>query len=413
MTKKIIDIFPPDMTSRQEDKKVSKKGKKFSVLKEVLISAVIFVILSGVFFYFKLPRLDLEIWPKTELISFEEKITIDKNIGEIDFLNKAIPGEVFREENELWQEFPATGISAEEGMAEGIIRVYNNHNPPIPIALKATTRFLSDSGKNFRSPKKIYIPAAKIKGGKIVPSWTETRIVAIEAGEEYNIGPAEFSIPKLAGTHYYYTTYAESTASMTGGFKTESKQVIQKDIQEAEDTLTKDLLANIKNSLRNKVPSEFVLFNDAVSEEIIEVSSFVKEGDVVDQFNAQAKAKAEALIFKKSDLETIAKEFIFSEIPVSKELFTESLNLSYTPESIDLEEGKIILNLRFSAKIYSAVSEKELADSLKGKSNEEIRGIIHEALPQQVSQIKISFWPFWVKKTPKNLEKINIKLNLE
>jgi len=396
MTKKIIDIFPPDKAPRQGDKKVSKRRKKFSVLKEVLISAVIFVILLGIFFYFKLPRLDLEIWPKTELISFEEKITIDKNIGEIDFLNKAIPGEFFSEENELWREFPATGISAEEGMAEGIIRVYNNHNPPIPIALKATTRFLSDSGKNFRSPKKIYIPAAKVKSGKIVPSWTETRIVAIEPGEEYNIGPAEFSIPKLAGTPYYYTTYAESTSSMTGGFKTESKQVIQKDIQEAEDTLTKDLLANIKDFLRNKIPSEFVLFNDAVSEEVIEVSSFVKEGDVVDQFNVQAKAKAEALIFRKSDLETIAREFIFSEIPVSKEFFTESLNLSYTPESIDLEEGKIILNLRFSAKIYSAVSEKELAESL-----------------QQVSQIKINFWPFWVKKTPKNLEKINIKLNLE
>ncbi len=443
MAKKFFDIFPPDMKTdqrgtrsdsetrrglrlprlrrgkagrRREERKISKKGRakvKSSVIKEVLISVGVFILLLGIFFYFKLPRLDLEIWPKTELLSFEEKITIDKNAGEIDFLNKVIPGEILEEEKELWQEFPATGIIVEEGKAEGIIRVYNRYSPPVPIALKATTRFLSDSGKNFRSPKKIYIPAAKVKGGKIVQEWTETRVVAIEAGEDYNIGSAEFSIPKLAGTPYYYTIYGESFIPMTGGFKTESKQVTQEDIQKAEDVLTKELLASTRASLESKVPSGFILFGDTISEEIIEVSPFVKEGAVVDQFNVQVKAKATGLIFKKSDLEKIAKEFIFPEIPASKELFEESLNLSYTQELIDLEEGKITLNLKFSAKIYPTISKKELSVLFKGKSTEQIREILYESLPQQISEIKIRFWPFWVKKTPKNVEKINIKLNLE
>ena len=41
------------------------------------------------------------------------------------------------------------------------------------------------------------------------------------------------------------------------------------------------------------------------------------------------------------------------------------------------------------------------------------REIIYENLAQKIFQTKINFWPFWVKKAPKNLEKINIKLNLE
>lgn len=443
MAKKFFDIFPPDIKAsqrgalsdsetrretrsprrrrgeagrRRKERKILKKGRakvKSSVIKEILISGGVFILLLGIFFYFKLPRLDLEIWPKAELLSFEEKITIDKNTGEIDLLNKVIPGEILEEEKELWQEFPATGTIIEEEEAEGIIRVYNRYSPPVPITLKATTRFLSDSGKNFRSLKKIYIPAAKVEGGKIVQSWTEIRVVAIETGEDYNIGPAEFSIPKLAGTPYYYTIYGESFTPMIGGFKRESKQVTQKDIQEAEDFLTKELLASTRASLKNKVPSGFVLFGDTISEEITEVSLFVKEGAVVDQFNVQAKAKATGLIFKKSDLEKIAKEFILPEIPASKELFEESLNLSYTQELIDLEEGKIILNLKFSAKIYPTISKKELSVLFKGKSIEQIREILYESLPQQISQIKIRFWPFWVKKTPKNIEKINIKLNLE
>ncbi len=424
MAKKFFDIFPPDIKTvqrgeagrRREEDEVLKKQRtkaKSSVIKKVLISAGFFIFLLGIFFYFKLPRLDLEIWPKTELLSFEEKITIDKNAGEIDFLNKIIPGEILEEEKELWREFPATGITIEEGRAEGIIRVYNEYSPLTPIALIATTGFLSDSKKNFRSPEKIYIPAAKVKSGKVVPGWTETRVVAIEAGEEYNIGPAEFSIPKLAGTSYFYTTYGESFTSMTGGFKTESKQVTQEDIQEAEDVLTKELLATMETSLKNKVPLGFILFDNAISKEIVEVSPFVEPETVVDQFNVQAKAKAEGLIFKKSDLEKIAKEFILPEIPVSKELFEESLNLTYIPELIDLEEGKITLNLKFSAKIYPTISKKELPALLKGKTTEQIREILYESLPQRISQIKIRFWPFWVKKTPKNVEKINIKLNLE
>lgn len=423
MAKIFFDIVPPNMASRQESEsqpiigngkiKVSKKDKKSLLIKEVLISVIIFVGLLGVFFYFKLPRLDLKIWPKIELLTFEKKITIDKSAGEIDFLNGIIPGKILEEEKELWQEFPATGINREEGKAEGVIRVYNKYNPPVPITLIANTRFLSDSEKSFRSFKKIYIPAAKIKSGKIIPSWTETRVVAIEAGKDYNIKPAEFSIPKLAGTSYYYTIYGKSTAPMIGGFETESKQITQEDIQKAKDVLAKKLLASSKISLKSKVPSGFILFNDAISGEIIEVSPFVKAGAVVEQFNVQAKAKTTALIFKKSDLEKIAEELILSELPVSKKLFKESLSLNYTPELINLEKGEITLSLKFSAKIYPAISEKELSTLLRGKSNEEIREVVYKTLPQQVSQIEINFWPFWVKKTPKNLNKINVELNLE
>ncbi len=412
MPKKFFDIFPPNISTNQQSDLQPIKPK-FSRLKEVLISIGIFIILLGGFFYFKLPRLDLEIWPETRLLSFEEKITIDINIEKSDWSNKIIPGEILEDEKELWQEFAATGTTTEEGMAEGIIRVFNGYNPITPITLKATTRFLSDSGKNFRSPKKIYIPAAKMEKGKIIPSWTDTRVVAIESGEGYNIGPAEFSVPKLAGTSYFYTVYGESTTFMEGGFKNESKQVTEEDIQKAENSLTDKLLTDVETSLKNKVSSEFILLDNTISKEVIDAFSSVKAGAVIPQFNFQAKVEAEGLILKKSDLEGFAKEFILSEISASKTLFEDSLELNYTPESIDLQEGKIDLSLEFSAKIYSDVDKNELSALLKGKSAEQIRDIVDRILPNNVSQIKINFWPFWVKKTPKNTEKININLNLE
>lgn len=427
--KKFFDIFPPEMFAsqpveppavarRKEERKIFKKEligakpPKPFWFKAILILIGIFIFLLGGFFYFKLPRLDLEIWPKTEFLSLTEQIVVDKNAPEIDLVNKVIPGKILEEEKELWQEFQATGKTFEEGKARGTIRVYNKYNPPTPMTLKATTRFLSDSGKLFLSPQKIYIPAAKIEKGKVVPSWTEIEVVAAEAGEDYNIGPANFSVPGLAGTPYYYAIYGESQTSMTGGFKKEIKQVTEEDIQKAQDSLTKRLLEDIETSLKNKVSSEFILLDTALSKEIVEVSSLVKAGAVIPQFNFQAKAKGMVLIFKKSDLEDFAKKSILSQIPVSKKIFEESLTINYTAQLIDLKEGKITLNLKFSAIIYPGITKEELTALIKGKSAEGIREIVYENFPE-VSQIKINFRPFWVKKTPKNIEKINIKLNFE
>lgn len=428
MVKKFFDIIPPQLASNIEKKlkdltggkktrkkvgKDKKRGTHFR-LRGILISAGIFSVLIIVYLYFNLASATVEIWPKTEAVTFEQKITAEESLSEIDLQNEKIPAQLIEEEKELWQDFPATGSSSKEGVAQGTIRVYNKYNPSTSISLKAKTRFLSDSGKYFRSVDKINLPPAQLKSGKITPSWVDVKVTAVESGEAYNINPAEFSVPGLVGTAFYYNVYGKSSEKMTGGYETNQKLVTAEDIDNAKNSLTQKLLNDTEQSLKDKILSlELILFNNAITKDIIESSSSVKAGAEIDSFNYKVKVKVSALVFKESDLREIAKNYIISQIGELKTILEKSLVLDYPPETIDLKSGKINLNLKMSAEIYQTINTQEMSSSFKGKSSNQISNIVYSGLGQELSRLKINFWPFWVKKAPKNQDRIKIELNFE
>lgn len=426
MAKKIYDILPPKAkVSHQRSKahsikkevknihnpivKKAKKERRFPA-KVVFVVVLVFLLVPAVYFYFKLQRANIEIWPKTETVSFKEKLVSDASSQSLDFAQKIIPAQKFEAEKDLWQEFQATGNTAEAGRAKGTITVYNNYTPFSPVALKKGTHFLSDSGKYFTTLKQITIPAAKKQGSKTVPGSIDTQVQAVEAGEDSNIKPAKFSVPKLAGNSYYYSVYAESEKDMTGGFSSQKKEVTENDLQNAKDAITKKLSEDTEKALREKVSQDYILLDGSVVTEIIESGSAVKAGAVVDKFNYQAKAKSTALAFKKSDLESFIKEHIRSNVSGDKELLENSFNFSYSPEAVDVDEGKITFNLDFSAKTYGQVDKNDLIGILREKSSNEVKESIESRLGDKLDSVKVDFWPFWTTKAPRDKNKIKIEL---
>ena len=188
-------------------------------------------------------RLSLEIRPIVETRIFEQDIEVNIAQSSLDIENKIIPGRFFEKQEEKQKTFETFGKKIIEEKAEGIIRVYNEHNPPRPVTLRATTRFLSsEGGKIFRSPEKIYLTAASVVNGKIVPSFKDIRVVAQEGGEDYNIGSSNFSVPGLVGSALYYSVWADSEHGMEGGFRQETQMVTEENIEMAEDELKQELI---------------------------------------------------------------------------------------------------------------------------------------------------------------------------
>lgn len=435
MPKKIFDILPPKRFKRsppsiwekerlEREKKLTLTKNLFSqrfafcqrlfggrgFFKKALIFAPLFLILIGIFFHFALSKVGIEIWPEAKVLNFQEKVTIDTKINKVDFLAEVIPGKFFEDQKSGSEQFSASGKVFKEEKAQGIIRVYNAYST-LPQVLVATTRFISAEGKLFRSVERVTIPGGRYEKGKFVAGFLDIKVRAAEAGEDYNIGPSTFSIPGFAGTPRYTSFYGKSFSPMTGGFRGEVSQVTQQDLERAQNILVERLKRESKDSIVAKISSDFILLDEGISQEIIEGSSLAKAGTQVDSFNFQVQIKSKALGWKLSDLENFAKEFIRSNITDDKKIHQESLEINYWSESINMELGKIILNLAITAKIYSDIEEVSLKKALFGKSLKETQRFLEDS--PKITKVSLKVFPFWLKKIPQKEEKIKIKLNLQ
>ncbi len=420
----MFDIVPPKLAHKIENtikdlerdnkKKKHHKGAKnykkerHIPLKEVFVGGTIIIFLFGIYLYNNLPKADIEIWPKIDTLTLQEKITADKSVNSLDLLNKVIPAQYVEVQKDSWQEFPATGSASNNGKASGTIKVYNKINSNAFTLIKGT-HFLSDSGKYFVTLEKIVIPGAQ----KNLPGSVNAKVQAEESGTDYNIGASKFSVPKLYGTPYYYSIWAESNSEMTGGYTGQVKKVTDDDIQKAKDALTKNLLIQAKDSLKGKLAPDDILLDSAMVSSIVDSGSDVKSGAIADKFNESAKVKIFALVFKKQDLEKFVKNDILSQLAKDNNFLEKSLNVNYNPEAIDIKEGKLILNLQSSVKIYQNINTNDLIDLLSMKSGDQIKQTFDQIYDGKISEIKVNFWPFWVKKAPEDRNRIKIKLNFE
>jgi len=409
MTQKIIDISPPGKINKEISERLPEAKNKKIFLKFLIGILVISGMVLGVYFTSGFySKLTLYLVPETKSESFEIEVEVNVSQDKVDLRENIIPGRFFETEKEKWQTFESTGKDFLEIKAKGVVKVYNSHTPPRAVALRASTRFLSaEGGKIFRTPEKIYLPPAKISGGKTIPSFKEVQVIAQEAGEEYNIGPSKFSVPGLAGTSLYYTIWAESEDPMTGGLRKEIKKVSEDDLKNAKSILRENLKKLAENSLKNKLSPDFVIAPGASFVENFQSSCLAKAGDEKNQFNCEGKIKIGALAFKLSDLKEIAKNHILSNIPSLKDFDPQSMALEYKSENLLKEDGKMILFLTIKVNIYDKISEEIVKGRVRGKSEKEIRDALNKSYPQ-IKKMKFDFWPFWVKKAPASQERIKV-----
>jgi hypothetical protein len=390
---------------------VGRKKPKIALLK-ILGFCFIFLILLFVSGFFIFSKTEIKIWPKTEILTLEETITIEIEPGEKEEGDNRIslPGQLFEDQKSDSQEFSATGKTLKEVKAEGIIKVYNAYSTS-DQPLLATTRFVSADGKLFRSLKREIIVGGEYVKGKFVPGETDIMVRAAEPGEDYNIEPSTFSIPGFVGTPKYTAFYGKSFESMTKGFRREVAQITQDDLDKAKEILVERLKKESKDFLISALPQGFVLLEETISQEVIEENFSQEAGAEAESFNFQAKVKSFSLIFKKSDLEDLAKKIISENIKEGKKFQEESLEIDYSIKSMDLEDSQMILKIEIKAKIYSDINLDKFKKALLGKTIQEVRAFLQGQPEINKSEINLS--PFWRRKIPEDFDKVDVKLNID
>ncbi len=406
---RIIDIKPPKKEKERKretiplpPKKGFKKGWIFLVL--IFALAIAYFLLS----YFSFAKIEIQL--KTDSFDFEKELTIDTQVKSLDFSKDVIPGQRVEYEKMISQEFPATGKMLKEKKAEGIIRIYNNYH--LTQILVANTRLQPPSEK-FLAPlegeeKPYFLTIEKVS---IPPKeYRDVKVVAHSPGEKYNIGPSKFSIPGLAGTPQYTLIYGESFEKMKGGSKSEVSIVTEDDLKKAKDSLSLKIKEEGEKLIKENLSESFIFLDGVLKTEILETTFSATPKQEVEKFNCQMKIKTKGIIFLRKDLEDFVKNYILSSNP-EKEIWAESLKIDQRLKNFDIDSGKVTFLVSAKSKVYRKIEETSFKKQIAKMPLQEAK--IYLKRYPNIEGFRISIFPFWVKTLPENLDKINLKINLD
>lgn len=403
---KKIDLFENQLVKPKIKIENIFRGKRIG---PALIVAFAFILLGVVSFLY-LPSVKIDLWIETEALDFKQDIEVSKAQKEVDPVKFLLPGKVVIEEQTISQNFEATATSLKETKAEGMVTLYNNYST-VSQTLVADTRLVSSEGKLFRLVEKVVIPGQATKNGKLSPGSVEALARADLAGEQYNIGPTTFSIPGFAGTPRYTYFYAKSTTVMAGGTKGELAAVSDQDLDRARQTVLAAVEEKIDQALSNRTLPALILVKEGSKFEVITEKSGAKAGDVINSFSYEIKAKKEAVLFTEDDLKSFIGSYLAAKLAEEKRFLPESLKTELGIKSVDSQNNKAQLSLKFSVKTYDFLDVDKLHQDLAGLSLESARKNLEEL--KQISRATIKVFPSFVKNLPDNLEKINLKISFE
>ena len=433
--KKFFDIIPPGRREESQEKPLKPKpvekpkGELFvkkEVVEEdtssdlipripfpkakVLILSVflLFLGLIGVAVYLKLPNVDIDIWLKTENLTFTVPAEVNKETNKFD--SRELKGKIVSEEQFLSQEFSSTGKAVKEEKSEGIVRIFNDYSTSSQ-SLIATTRFVSSEGKLFRLVERVVVPGQTLEKGKLVPGTVDALVRADVTGQEYNIGPSAFSIPGFAGTPKYTFFYAKSFSAMKGGFRGETLIVSAEDLEKARQVTRTKIEEKIDNALNNRTLPGLLLVKENASLNILEQGPTAKVGDAVKTFDYQIRAKKETVLLAEDDLMTLVQTDLLSKLEDQQRFLPESIQINPSIETLDTATGKTRLSLKISVKIYTNLESGPLKEQLSEKSIREVQQSFQNL--SQVSRAKIKIFPSFFKNLPKDLDKIELNINFE
>jgi len=300
----------------------------------------------------------------------------------------------------------ATGEEEVSEKASGTIIVYNAFDAN-PMKLIANTRFEDPSGKIYRIKSAISVPG--MKNG--TPGSLEVVVYADQAGESYNIGLTDFTIPGLKPeADRFAKIYARSKTAMAGGFVGITKKISDTDKTNAEQELKDKLLSQVAGTAVSvDVPTGHILVPDSVLSSFDEIK--ISPTTNPDQAEVSLKMSYTGILIKQTALaEFLAKRYIldYKGEPVD---INNPADLKIVLQNKDGLDPKALSSIEVTitgkARVVWTFDEEKLKESLKGLSKSTYSDKISE-LPAIV-KASISFRPPWVFTIPDNSAKIEIK----
>ena len=408
------DIQKEEPFYQKSTQKVKKPRATFNRIKQnpkrflIIFSASVVLGVLSYLLIFVFPSATVTLHPKTAQDTMNISMFLDSNISSSDLSKGSIQAQLLEERRENNFTFKATGEADVAERARGQVRVYNEFSSE-PQTLVANTRFLSSEGKLFRTSQTIVVPGASISGGKIIPSSILVDVVADEPGKDFNIGPTTFSIPGFKGTDKYLAFYGKNEQDIQGGFKGKATVVTQEDIDKAQQEIGDEFLKNTDQALREKIPSNLMVIEETFEAEFETIESTARAQEPTEEFTIRVVAVARTFLVRQEDIRDLIDYYFINSTEYSKDYeLSDKRVVEYAVKEIDYEKGYVDVSLNIKQLFNRKFSIDDLYNELMGKDEIEVRKILSSK--DGLQEAEVGFWPLWVRKIPKDIERVNIKI---
>ncbi|MBI2039096.1 MAG: hypothetical protein HYT22_02370 [Candidatus Niyogibacteria bacterium] len=343
------------------------------------------------------------ITPRAEQVAVVMTVSVGGSAG--------LAAQVASAEETLSMRAKSSGMEDISERATGRILIYNAYSA-LPQALVRRTRFETADGKVYRLTEAVTVPGATVLDGKIEPSFVEAAVAADLAGEASNIGITDFTIPGFKGGAKYEKFYAHSKTPMTGGFAGRTAVIREEDVQNAKQSLERDLKNTLTTRLNERLGQGLIIPADAATYTIAVSSVEPAIGERGDAFDIRVTGQAAALAVRRQDLEKQLLERYGKTALLSHPEIRNFGDLAVRATASDPVKKAMTLSVTGDMQLVWGVSMDELKKGLLSAAGVAGRNAVFASYPQ-IERVRVSYRPSWWRIFPRSEDKIVVEEDLE
>lgn len=360
------------------------------------------ILVALVVLYGTLGNAKIIIRPQKQDLNFTLKVSASITTTSVDTDLNKIPGQRFSDKEEVSDTFLATGQKNVVQKASGKITIFNKSF--FSQRLVATTRFKTSNGFIFRIPQTVNVPAASKTNSTLKEGSVESLVYADKPGEEYNIGPATFTIPGFEGTPRANDFYAKSDKPMIGGIIGPSKIITEEDFAKAQEGLTAKLKDKILKSIKSQSGELKIL--DSIPIKFNAPITNAKVGDGAENLQMTVGGTADIIAFRESDVLNLIKNYVNKN--GDSELLQKDLTITYINPQFSAGNSMFLFDIQIKGRAAARLDTGKILQDIMGMSETTIRGYFGKN--KEVESAHIILSPFWVRNIPKDPAKIKITI---
>jgi hypothetical protein len=386
-----------------------RRGPRTGVIVGIGLVALL-ALAGGVGAYVVLPSASVSVVVRPETLGpVDLTVTADPAATATDPGAGVVPADRPTTELSASGSFKASGTKVDETKATGSVR-WQNCDPTRSYRIPAGSVVRTSGGIGFAIDETVFLPVAILAGNP--PSITcQTRdipVTATKAGEAGNV--AARTITSVPASFNSVVVRVSNPAPTSGGSRTETPLVTQKDVTAAVKALTAELDAQLAAAIADptQLAAGRVVFEDTASrtEPVPSVDPASLVGQEVEAFELGLQATGSVTAVDPEAVRALARQRLLDEIQPGQQL---------VDGSVQVDLGKPVF--AGEAVTFPVAAEGQVVEPVDGATiRAEIAGLPvadARAILAAYGDATVTVWPDWVTTIPTNGFRLDVTVTTD